>query len=76
MKILWFVTGLESARGLAQSKTWRKLFRSVTRVSVLECAGAGALPGRLKTHDSSPNFNRTKAKSFTIYERLKIDCGA
>ena len=35
----------ESARGLAHSKTWRNLMRSVTRDSVLECAGPPALFG-------------------------------
>ncbi len=27
----------QSGRGLPQSKTWRKLLRSITRVSVLDC---------------------------------------
>jgi len=50
LKIFWFVPDLESARGLAQSKTWRKLLRSVTRVSVLECAGPpAAFPGQVKS---------------------------
>src|SRR5882724_6529453 len=57
MKIFWFVTDLESARGLAQSKTWRKLLRSVTRVSVLECAGPPALfPTQSKAHDRPPTL--------------------
>jgi hypothetical protein len=61
VKIFWFVPDLESARGLAQSKTWRKLLRSVTRVSVLEYAGPPALfPARSKAHDSPPNFNHAR----------------
>ena len=33
----------QSARGLAQSKTWRIFWCTVRRVSVLECAGPPAL---------------------------------